>query len=82
MKIQPKNLNAAPKIGVEITIIPIIRDLNAPTCTIQYTIFSEDEEMLENERFELTEAEYAGWGYDNAYIENIVLVRLGLQREV
>jgi hypothetical protein len=79
MKIQPINLDI-PRIGIEIKIRPIIQDLNDNTCVIQYTIIDENGQTLKGNRFELTPEEYAGWGYDNSYLEDIVLTRLELQR--
>ena len=80
MKIVQKNIDVEPKIGDSIKIIPIIEDLYADTCTIQYSIYGVDGMAIKTERFELTPEQYEGWGYDNSYIENLVLTMLDLEK--
>ena len=80
MKIQPTIIEETSKIGANIKINPIIFDLEAPTCVIQYIITDENNALIKHSKFELTEEEYAGWGTDNSYIEDIVLNKLSLTR--
>ena len=71
-----------------ITIRPIINSTTAIDCNTYYevvsAIFEEDESIsslvLANGNFPINEEQYAAWGKDNAFIENIVLKGLGLER--
>jgi hypothetical protein len=71
-----------------IIIRPIIDTTTATDCNTYYEVlsasFDEDESIsslvLANGNFPINEEQYAAWGKDNSYIENIVLKGLGLER--
>jgi hypothetical protein len=71
-----------------IIVRPIIDTTTAIDCNTYYevvsTSFDEDESIsslvLANGNFPINEEQYAAWGKDNAFIENIVLKGLGLER--
>ena len=71
-----------------ITIRPIIDTTTATDCNTYYEVvfsaFDEDESIsslvLANGNFPINEEQYAAWGKDNSFIENIVLKGLGLER--
>jgi len=50
------------------------------TCQIGWRLLSEDLKNLETGTINLTEEQYAGWGEDNTYLEDIVLKELELVR--
>jgi hypothetical protein len=80
MKIVPKEIDVEPKIGDSIRITPIIADLYAETCSLHYSIHCVDGNNLKTGRIDLTPEEYSGWGFDNSYLEDLVLEKLGLER--
>lgn len=52
----------------------------AQTCGVLYYVYNQDKKELLNQTYELTPEEYAGWGTDNTYVENIVLNLIGATR--
>ena len=62
-----------------ITIRPIIDSTTALQCNTYYEILFESK-MLLNGNFAITPEQYAAWGKDNSFIENIVIKGLGLER--
>ena len=72
-----------------IIIRPIIDTTTAINCNTYYEVvsgvFEEDVEansylVLANGNYAINESQYAAWGKDNSFIENIVLKGLGLER--
>ena len=72
-----------------IIIRPIIDTTTAKECSTYYevlsAVFEEDVEdnsylVLANGNYPINEEQYAAWGKDNSFIENIVLKGLGLER--
>lgn len=78
--------------AITIRTMPIPTD--AVTCSTYYEIFSvtvnTDEEGVETESIEklaegncnLSEEQFAAWGQEMSYVEDVVLINLGLQRYV
>jgi hypothetical protein len=50
------------------------------TCNLYYALFNEDGALMAEGNYALTEVEFAAWGQDNAYLENLVLSQLDLTR--
>jgi len=77
--------------GINVRVMPF--QTNAVSCSTYYELVSETTvtdsedvpktvtETLATGNSPITEAQFAGWGTDNEYIENIVLTNLGLERE-
>lgn len=51
---------------------------DATTCTLYYQLITEDDRQCAHGNYILTEAEFAAWGEDNAYIDNLIAVHLGI----
>jgi len=51
---------------------------DAVTCTTYYQVTTEEGKTCTEGNYTLTEEEYAAWGEDNAYIDNLVATYLGL----
>ena len=76
--------------GIKIRVMPF--QTTAISCSTYYELFkvieivneqkeiSESIESLANGNSEITDEQFALWGQDMAYIENIVLANLGLTR--
>lgn len=81
MKIQPINIGLPPKQGT-IMFILLIFNTDAIECQARFSILEDNinNQILTEGNVEITPEEFAGWGYDNSYIEDIVLTRLGLTR--
>jgi len=64
----------------EITIQRPSKDENNQPIMVDYT--NKNVKLLHKGNTPITEAEYALWGGDNADLENIVLAKLGLTRNI
>jgi hypothetical protein len=53
--------------------------LNQPT-TFHYTIKGENSLVYDQGIIRLSEEEFAAWGDNDAYIENLILTKLGLKK--
>jgi hypothetical protein len=51
-------------------------DMN--TCKINYQLISESGKSLLADYYELTEAEFQGWGQDNSYLDEIAADKIGV----
>lgn len=82
MKIKPISLGLPAKTGTELKVRVISFDTDATSCSTYYEVLSDSSERLAEGNINLTEQEYAEWGEDNTFVENIVLSRLGLERDL
>lgn len=80
IEIKPIELGLPRKTGVKILIRPIIASTTDTSCNTYFEVQDENGQILTNGNVPITEEQYAGWGEDNAYLENIVLNELGLER--
>lgn len=51
---------------------------DATTCTTYYQLMTDDGKQCAQGNYTLTEAEYAAWGEDNAYIDGVVANHIGV----
>jgi len=63
--------------GINIRIMPF--QTNAVSCSTYYELVN-DLETLADGNSPITEEQFALWGENNTYIENIVLTNLSLER--
>lgn len=64
--------------GIEIRMMPFqTTDLS---CSTYYEMIGENSEILANGNSAISEDQFANWGQDMSYIENIILTNLGLTR--
>lgn len=96
IQIKPVQLGLPKKEGTLIFIRPIIDSTQAKSCSTFYEIFAQtkiintnvDGETTESIQKEsllsgncpISEEQYALWGTDNTYIDDIVMAFLGLER--
>lgn len=53
---------------------------SADTCMLLYYVYNEDRVVLIDKQYELTPEQFANWGTDNTYVENIILNLIGATR--
>lgn len=80
MKIKHIKLGLPEKTGTQINIRVMSFETNAKTCGLYYEIVSDENEKLAEGNYQLTEEEFSGWGFDNSYLEYLVLTYLGLEK--
>jgi len=61
---------------LEVLVLNFATD--AVTCSTYYRITTEDNKTCLEGNYTLTEAEYAAWGADNTYVDEVVADYLGL----
>jgi len=84
IKIVPVYAGYPPKLATDLLVRVLPFDTNAKTCQLYWElaiVSDETREQLAEGNIQLTEAEFAAWGSDNAYIENVVLSKLALTRK-
>lgn len=76
-KIQPISF---PFIGTatDLRVIVLNFDTDAKQCTTYYEILTEDRRQCTQGNYDLSEAEFAAWGEDNTYIDNLIATHLGI----
>jgi hypothetical protein len=80
MKIQPVSLGLPAQTGTDLLVRVISFDTDATTCSLYYEVRTENSQRLAEGNINLTEEEFARWGFNNTYIEDIALEKLGLTR--
>lgn len=80
MKINPVPTGIPSEMGTSFMVRIMPFDTTAKTCSLYWEVYSNSLATLANGNIALTEEEFDGWGFDNTYIENIALERLGLVR--
>lgn len=51
---------------------------DATTCTTYFELLTAEGKQCTNGNYTLTEEEFAGWGEDNAYIDDLIAGKLGV----
>lgn len=76
-QIQPINF---PFVGMatQLKVLILNFQTNATTCTTYNELLTDEGVMCSNWNYTLTEAEFAAWGLDNSYIDDIVAKDKGI----
>jgi len=82
IEIQPISLGLPPQQGVKIWIRPLIGSTTDVTCELYYEVLSAENKNLACGNIIVDEEQFAAWGQEMSYVEDIVLINLGLQRYV
>jgi hypothetical protein len=80
IEIQPITLGLPAKTATRIMVRPVILSTKDLDCYTYYEVSTEVGEILVTGECPITEEQYANWGSDNTYIEDIVIAYLGLGR--
>lgn len=80
IQIQPITLGLPSQEAVQISIKPLISSTTDTSCSTYYEVLSENNVILASGNVPISEEDYALWGDDNAFIEDIVLNQLTLKR--
>lgn len=80
MKIQPKT-GLFGEVATDLFITIFAMTTDAKTVGTYYRITTEDNKQVAEGNLSLSEEEFADWGFDNVYIEDLVLTKLGLERD-
>lgn len=67
-------LGTATQLSVLILNFPT----DAVTCTTYYQLLTDDGKQCAQGNYTMTEAEFAAWGDDNAYIDNLIANYIGV----
>ena len=50
----------------------------ATTCTTYWQLLTEDGKVLDDDNYTLTEEQFAAWGQDNNYVNQVVAAAIGV----
>ena len=69
-----------PIIGEATTMNVLVLNFatDATTCITYYQLMTEDGKKCADGNYTLTEQEFADWGEDNAYLDNLVANQIGV----
>lgn len=67
-------------VSVQITIDNF--QLDAKECSCSCYCYDAQRRLLDVQRVQINEEEYAAWGTDDSYIVDLCLTKLGFQKEV
>lgn len=82
IEIQPITLGLPAETANRLMVRPSILSTRDTYCTTYYEVSTEEGKVLTAGECPITEEQYANWGSDNTYIEDIVISYLGLERAV
>jgi uncharacterized protein YhfF len=77
-KIQPVIFPLNAGTATELSVLILNFETSATTCTTYYELKSDEETVLTNGNYTLTEQEFAGWGTDNEYVAECVASAIGV----
>jgi len=67
-------IGTATKLGVSISAFAT----DAKTCTVYYALMTTETKRIVEDDFQLTDQQFADWGVDNSYIDQLVATKLGV----
>jgi len=82
IQIKPILTGIPVKEATKILIRPIINSTQSLDCNTYYEVCSDENEVLATGNIAINEEQYKAWADDNSFIENIVLLNLGLERKL
>lgn len=82
IQIKPILTGIPAKEATKILIRPIINSTQSLDCNTYYEVCSDENEVLAIGNIGINEEQYKAWADDNSFIENIVLLNLGLERKL
>ncbi len=80
MRIKEIQLGLPAQVGTQLLIRVMPFDTEATTCELYYMVSTDSGSQLADGNINLNEDEFANWGEDNTYLEDLVLNKLGLER--
>lgn len=80
VNIKPIKLGLPSKDGVKLLVRVLGFETYATTCGLYYEVQSEEGSCLANGNIQVNEEQFSNWAQDNDYIDNIVLLELGLEK--
>jgi hypothetical protein len=78
VKIQPITYPLNQGTATQMTVLVLNFPTNAVTCTTYYELLTEDNKMLSNGNYNLTEEQFADWGEDNTWVNQCVAEAIGV----
>ena len=82
IEIEPIQLGLPVQEGIKILIRPLIGSTTDITCNVYYEVLSSENRNLASGTIFIDEENYAAWGADNTFIEELVLKQLELVRKI
>jgi hypothetical protein len=64
--------------ATQMSVLILSFSTDAITCTTYYELLTEDNKMLSNGNYTLTDVEFALWGFDNTLVDGYVANAIGV----
>ncbi len=64
--------------ATQMTVLILNFPTDAVTCTTYYELLTEDNKVLSNGNYTLTDVEFALWGFDNTLVDGYVAKAIGV----
>jgi hypothetical protein len=80
-KIEPITIGIG-KVADSVSVRVITFQTTDKTCQLYYQLFDECKKPIDDGNLTVNEEEFALWGKDNLYIEDLALGKLGLTRKI
>jgi hypothetical protein len=80
IEINPISLGLPTGIATKLMVRAIILSTRDISCYTYYEVSTQEGKVLASGECPINEEQYANWGSDNTYIEDIVISYLGLER--
>lgn len=82
IEINPISLGLPAEVATRLMVRAIILSTRDTSCYTYYEVSTEQGKVLAKGECPINEEQYALWGSDNTYIEDIVISNLGLERAI
>jgi hypothetical protein len=64
--------------ATQMTVLILNFPTDAVTCTTYYELLTEDNKMISNGNYTLTDMQFALWGFDNTLVDGYVAEAIGV----
>jgi len=64
--------------ATRMTVLVLNFETTATTCTTYWQLLTEDGKVVADDNYDLTEEEFAAWGTDNNYVNQVVAAAIGV----
>jgi hypothetical protein len=79
IQIEPITFPLNKGIATQMSVLILNFPTNAVTCTTYYELLTEDNKMLFNGNYTLTDIQFALWGLDNTCVDGYVAEAIGVK---
>ena len=76
--IEPVEFPLGKGTATQMSVLILNFTTEATTCTTYWQLLTEDGKVLDDDNYTLTEEQFAAWGQDNNYVNQVVAAAIGV----